>query len=104
MGSRTGGIGSVEVVYCVLTIVEEVEGFPRGVMTFPVHVILEKSGGVPAIKLGVQDAVHIPRTFAILGDHGFTRGLNLAGQGVGSHMAQEVDMEDGMHLHGLGEL
>ena len=60
IGSRTDGIGSVEVVYCVLTIVEEVKGFPRGVITFPVHVVFEKSGGVPAIKLGIQDVVHIP--------------------------------------------
>ena len=60
MGFRMDEIDSVEVVYCVLTIVEEVKGFPRGVITFLVHVVLEKSGGVPAIKLGIQDAVHIP--------------------------------------------
>ena len=59
IGSWTGGISSIEVVYCVLTIVEEVKGLLGGVMTFLVHVILKQSGGVPAIKLGVQDAVHI---------------------------------------------
>ena len=53
IGSRTGGISSVEVDYCVLAILEEVEGFLRGVITFLVYVIFEKSGGVPAIKLGV---------------------------------------------------
>ena len=53
MGSRMGGIDSMEVVYCVLIIVKEVEGFSYKIMTFLVYIIFKKSGSILAIKLGV---------------------------------------------------
>ena len=49
----------MEVVYCVLIIVKEVKGFSRRVITFLIYVVLEKNKSVPAIKLRIQDTVHI---------------------------------------------
>ena len=53
MRSRTDGISSVKVVYYILTIVKEIKGFLRRVITFLVYIIFKKSEDIPAIKLRI---------------------------------------------------
>lgn len=82
-GTRVRGVIGIK---SFLTVIQKVERFPSWKMTFPVDVVLEERRSVTSVNLGVEDTVHVPSPFAVLGDDGFAGFLTLARERIVGYM------------------